>query len=138
MARAGVSERCRRLGLIATKGRAYPRRGEVWTVALPNQPTDPHSPRPAVVISTDVRNRLAGDVLVVPLSSTLRQLPTHVFLPAGIGGQLSDSMANCEHITALDKRFLARGPLGDPIPENLVHEIVLAVRRAVGEIIPWP
>lgn len=138
MAAARVAERCRHLGVIATHAGAYPRRGEIWTVALPNQPTDPHTPRPAVIISTDVRNRLAGDVLVVPLSSTLRQLPTHVFLPAGIGGQLSDSMAKCEHITALDKRFLDRGPLGDPLPENLMREIVLAVRRAVGEPIPWP
>jgi mRNA interferase MazF len=84
----------------------------------------------------DVRNRLAGDVLVVPLSTHLRTLPTHVLIPAGAGGQRFDSMAKCEQITTLDKRFLLRGPFGDRLPETLLDAVVRAVRRAVGEAIP--
>ena len=114
----------------------FPRRGEIWTVELPSQPADPHTPRPALVVSVDVRNRLAGDVLVVPLSTHLRPLPTHVLIPAGAGGQRHDSMAKCEQITCLGKRFLVGGPLGRPVPTPLLGEVVRAIRRAVGELVP--
>ena len=113
-----------------------PRRGDVWLVELPSQASDHHTPRPALVVSSDVRNRLAGDVLVVPLTTRLRPLPTHVLIPAGAGGQKHDSMAKCEQITCLDKRFLARGPLGPPVPASLIDEVVRGVRRAIGELLP--
>jgi len=114
----------------------FPRRGEIWTVELPGQPADPHTPRPALVISADVRNRLAGHVLVVPLSTHLRPLPTHVLIPAGAGGQQHDSMAKCEQITCLDKGFLVRGPFGQALPAPLLNEVVRSLRRAVGEALP--
>src|SRR5438067_1726655 len=50
-------------------GEGYPRRGEIWFVETPNQPDDPHQPRPALIISANVRNRLADDVIVVPIFS---------------------------------------------------------------------
>ena len=34
--------------------------------------------RPALIVSLNVRNRLANDVIVVPTSTTLRKAPTHV------------------------------------------------------------
>ena len=115
---------------------SFPRRGEIWAVELPNQPADLHTPRPALVVSMDVRNRLAGDVIVVPLSANLRPLPTHVLLPAGIGGQRRDSMAKCEQITTLDKSLLVRGPFAGRVPQPLLDEVVRAIRRAVGEVLP--
>lgn len=121
---------------MSTSPPTFPRRGEIWSVELPNQPTDTHTPRPALVVSMDVRNRLAGDVLVVPLSTTLRPLPTHVLIPAGAGGQRHDSMAKCEQITTLDKRFLVRGPFGGRLPDPLLEDVTRAVRRAIGELVP--
>ena len=121
---------------LAVSSRAstdFPRRGEIWTVDLPGQPRDDHTPRPALVVSMDVRNRLAGDILVVPLSSQLRPLPTHVLIPAGAGGQHRDSVAKCEQVTCLDKDFLKRGPLGPAVPARLLTDVVRAIRRAVGE-----
>jgi len=47
----------------------YPQRGEIYLVKLPGHPADPKA-RPALVVSMDVRNRLANDVIVVPLSTT--------------------------------------------------------------------
>ncbi len=119
-----------------TAAERLPRRGETWLAEPPNQPTDPHAPRPGLVASPNVRNRLAGDVLVVPLSSALRPLPTHVLLTAGEGGQRLDSMATCEQIIGLDKGFLVGGPLGPPLGESRMDEVVRAIRRAVGEIVP--
>ena len=121
------------LAVSADGGTPFPRRGEVWTVELLSQPADPHTPRPALVVSMDVRNRLAGDVLVVPLSTSLRPLPTHVLIPAGVGGQRRDSMAKCEQVTCLDKQFLVRGPLGRSLPATVMNDVVRAVRRAIGE-----
>ena len=62
----------------------YPRRGEIYLVKLPGHPSDTKD-RPALIVSLDVRNRLANDVIVIPLSTTLRPAPTHVELPAGRG-----------------------------------------------------
>ncbi|HEX6513090.1 MAG TPA: type II toxin-antitoxin system PemK/MazF family toxin, partial [Chloroflexota bacterium] len=109
---------------------------EIWTVEFPNQPRDTHTPRPALVVSIDLRNRLAGDVIVVPLSTNLRPLPTHVLLPAGSGGLRRESMAKCEQITTLDKAFLAEGPLGARLSAELLRRVALAVRRAIGEVLP--
>ncbi|MHB8621129.1 MAG: type II toxin-antitoxin system PemK/MazF family toxin [Chloroflexota bacterium] len=104
----------------------------MWLVELPNQPRDTHTPRPALVMSIDVRNRLAGDVLVVPLSTNLRPLTTHVLLPARTAGLQHDSMAKCEQITTLDKLFLTGGPLGERVQSDLLDRVVRAVQRAIG------
>jgi mRNA interferase MazF len=88
--------------------------------------------RPALVVSLDVRNRLANDVIVVPLSTTLRPAPTHVELPAGEGGLKETSMAKCEQVTTLDKSFLTRGPFAGTINPLLIQEIEKAIQRSIG------
>ena len=110
---------------------SYPRRGEIYLVRLSGHPSDTKD-RPALVVSLDVRNRLANDVIVVPLSTTLRPAPTHVELPAGEGGLKETSMAKCEQITTLDKSFLIRGPFAGTISPSLMQEIEKAIQRAIG------
>jgi mRNA interferase MazF len=110
---------------------SYPRHGEIYLVRLPGHPSDKKD-RPALVVSLDVRNRLANDVIVVPLSTTLRPAPTHVELPAGEGGLKETSMAKCEQITTLDKSFLIRGPFAGTISPSLMQEIEKAIQRAIG------
>lgn len=88
------------------------------------------------MVSIDVRNRLAGDIVVVPLTSTLRPLPTHVLIPAGSGGQPRDSMAKCEQVTTLDKRLVVRGPFAGRVPEPLLDQVVRGIRRALGDALP--
>ncbi len=84
----------------------------------------------------DVRNRLANDVIVVPLSTTLRPAPTHVKLPAGEGGLRETSMAKCEQVTILDKSFLIRGPFSEAISAALMREVEEAIQRAIGIPVP--
>ena len=110
---------------------SFPRRGEIYLVKLPGHPSDPKD-RPALIVSLDVRNRLANDVIVVPLSTTLRSAPTHVELPAGEGGLKQTSMAKCEQATTLDKSFLIRGPFAGMISPFLIGEIEKAIQRAIG------
>ena len=49
----------------------FPERGEIFLVKLPGHPRD-RKARPALIVSLDVRNRLANDVMIVSLSTTLR------------------------------------------------------------------
>src|SRR4030067_1587632 len=110
---------------------SYPRRGEIYWVRLPGHPSDTKD-RPALVVSLDVRNRLANDVIVVPLTTTLRLAPTHVELPVGEGGLKETSVAKCEQVTTLDKSFLIRGPFAGTIDLFLMQEIEKAIQRSIG------
>ncbi len=35
-----------------------------------------------------------------------------------------------------DKQLLVRGPLGRAVPEPMLNEVVRAIRRAVGDLLP--
>ena len=110
---------------------SHPRKGEIYLVNLPGHPDDRKNRR-AVVVSLDVRNRLALDVIVVPLTTNLRPAPTHVELPSGEGGLKETSTAKCEQVTTLDKTFLIRGPSAGTISPSLMREIEKAIQRAIG------
>jgi mRNA interferase MazF len=109
----------------------YPRCGEIYLVTIPNQPNDGKE-RPALIVSHDVRNRLAGDVIAIPLSTTLRDAPTHVLLSSGMGGLRRDSMAKCELITTLDKSLLIRGPFAGLVPQEILRAVFVAIKNALG------
>jgi len=112
---------------------ADPRRGEVWLAYTPGQPTDPHQPRFVLVVSADVRNRARDHVMVVPIFSTGNLGPTRLVIPAEGTGLRYDSVLFCEELTTLDKGFLEEdGPRGR-VPAPLLEQVVLAVRRALGD-----
>ncbi len=113
---------------------AYPRRGHLYWVTIPSEPT--RKRRPALVVSMDVRNRLAGDVMVVPASSVLRPAPTHVRLRQRQGGVRKSSMLKCEQLTTLPKSFLNPGPLGGSLSDRIMEEVEKAILRAIGVPIP--
>ena len=112
----------------------YPRRGEIYLVRLPGHPRDT-KPRPALIVFLDVRNRLANDAIVVPISIILRASPTHVELAKGEGGLAETSMAKCEQITTLDKSFLIRGPFSGTTSSIKITEVEKAIQRAIGIVI---
>jgi mRNA-degrading endonuclease toxin of MazEF toxin-antitoxin module len=116
----------------------YPHRGEIWWIETPNQPYDPHTPRPALIISENVRNRNKDDCLVVPIFSSGNLGPTRVAMRAGEGGLEHDSVAFCDEICCLDHDLLdfSRGPLGQVVSDELLEEVVIKVRRAIGEVVP--
>src|ERR1700722_833403 len=94
----------------------HPKRGEAWYVDLPNEPTDPHQPRTAIIVSRNGRNEKSASVIVVPTTGTITGYDTRVFIAKGEGGLLKDSEVMCDRICTLDKQFLSkRGPLGKPI-----------------------
>jgi mRNA interferase MazF len=109
----------------------YPKRGEIYLVNLPSKPRNTKN-RPAIVISLDIRNELANDIIVVPLSTNLRSSPTHVLLQEGEGGLSKASMAKCEQITTIDKFLLIREPFSGKISDEKVKEIEKAIMIAIG------
>ena len=111
----------------------FPKKGEVYLVNLPSKPKDVKN-RPALVISLDIRNKLAGDIIVVPLSTNLRPSPTHVLLQEGEGGLSRASMAKCEQVTTIDKSLLIRGPFAGRISDDKTEEIEKAIMIAIGVI----
>ena len=109
----------------------YPKRSEIYLVNLTAKPKDSKN-RPAVVVSMDIRNKLAGDIIVVPLSTTLRQSPTHVLLKEGEGGLVKSSMAKCEQLTTIDKALLIRGPFAGRISDGKMKEMEKAIMIAIA------
>lgn len=114
-----------------------PGRGEIWNVFTPGQPSDPHQPRPALVVSVDQRNRAEDDVLVVPIFSRGASGPTHVPIRGGTGGIAHDSVLFCEEVTTIDIDFLEEGPLGDKVSDSVLRQVVRGIRIAAGDV-PLP
>jgi mRNA interferase MazF len=106
-------------------------------VFTPGQPDDPHQPRPAVVVSENVRNRVRDDLIVVPVFSAGQLGPTRVALPSRSSGLRHTSVIFCEEITTIDRDFLARGPVGALSP-RVMDAVNRGVRRAIGEVVSEP
>jgi len=92
--------------------------------------------RPVLIISPNIRNVLAPDVLVIPCTTTLSTCPTHVRLRRGEGGVSAASMLNCEQITTLHHDDLRREPLGPALAPRRILEVERCVLRAIGVPVP--
>lgn len=121
---------------MAAAGDRWPRRGEIWSVRTPGRPDDPHQPRPALVVSADVRNRLLPHAIVVPIYSAGAAGPTRVELATGTGGLRRDSVLFCEEVSTIDRDFFEKGPWGDRITDDVMTAAIRGVRRALGEVLP--
>lgn len=82
--------------------------------------------RPALVFSVDRFNHgPAGLVIVIPIASRDRGIPTHVRIPNGEAGLDAESFAKCEDIRSISKDRLVRyrGTVTSP-PIQAVEYIV--------------
>jgi mRNA interferase MazF len=104
-----------------------PRRGELWLVDF-GEPVgrEQAGRRPALVVSADPLNDgPAGVVIVVPVTTARRGLPSHIEIEPGDSGLDNLSYAKCEDVKSIsDRRFIGR--LGQVDPEAL-----FAVTRAL-------
>lgn len=92
--------------------------------------------RPVLVVSPDVRNALASDVIVIPCTTTLSIAPTHVRLRRGEGGLSAASVLKCEQVTTLHRDDVRRDALGGPLVPKRMLEVERAVLRAIGVPVP--
>jgi mRNA interferase MazF len=85
-----------------------PRQGDVWLVDF-GEPVvrEQAGTRPAVVVSTDALNEgPAGVLLVVPVTSVRRDLPSHVEIEPGESGLDHPSYAKAEDVESISERRL--------------------------------
>lgn len=96
-----------------------PRRSEVWLVDFGDPVGREQSGRrPAVVVSADPLNESpAGVVVVVPITTTYRGLPSHVEIDQGGSGLDEVSYAKCEDVKSVsEQRLISRlGVVGDEV-----------------------
>jgi mRNA interferase MazF len=88
--------------------------------------------RPVVVLQIDRANAASPHTIIAPFTTKIRRalLPSHAFVPAGIGGLSQDSVALCEQVRVVDKRRIIKiiGHLDEPYLE----EIEKALRTILG------
>src|SRR5436190_16067772 len=90
---------------------AYPHRGEIWLADLrPTRGREQTGRRPALVLSVDFFNAGPADLIVVlPLTSTQRDIPLHVKVKKGDGGTRNDSAILCERFARFQRTDFSRG-----------------------------
>ncbi len=105
-----------------------PRRSEVWLVDFGDPVGREQSGRrPAVVVSADALNESrAGVVVVVPITTTYRGLPSHVEIDRGSSGLDEISYAKCEDVKSISEQRLI-GRLGT-VDEQAMFEAARALR----------
>ena len=105
-----------------------PHRGEVWLVDF-GEPVgrEQSGRRPAVVVSADPSNESrAGVVIVVPMTTARRGLPSHVEIEPGSSGLDDPSYAKCEDVKSVsEQRLIAR--LG-AVTDTVTFDIGRALR----------
>lgn len=102
-------------------------RGRLYWCRLPEDPKR----RPVLVLSPDLRNELASDIVVIPASTVLRLGPWHVLLRTGEGGLQRPSVLKCEQPATIRKTRLDPEPLGRRLAATRMSEVAAAIIRAL-------
>jgi mRNA interferase MazF len=87
-----------------------PLRGELFMANLePSQGSEQGGTRPVLVVSRDALNRFSPVVVVCSITDAANKkkiYPSHVRVPAGVGGLRLDSIVVCEQVRAISKTRL--------------------------------
>ncbi len=79
--------------------------------------------RPVVIVQIDRANAVSPHTIIAPFTSKIRRviLPSHVFVPAGVGGLSQDSVILGEQIRVIDKSRILKviGHLDDTYMQDL-------------------
>lgn len=88
----------------------HPGRGEIWLADLnPVRGHEQAGMRPVLVVSHDVFNRGPADlVIVVPITSRIREIATHVHLNPPEGGLKTPSSCMCEAVRSVSRSRLRK------------------------------
>ncbi len=89
---------------------ADPLRGEVWLADLnPIRGHEQAGQRPVLVVSEDIFNKGPADlVIVLPITSTYRGIPSHVPISPPEGGVKKSSFVLCEAVRSIAKERLVQ------------------------------
>ena len=111
-----------------------PRIGEVYLVEFEGVGSEQRGIRPGLVFQNNTGNRYSPNVIVLPLTSSLKKLgqPTHVLLPADETGLLRDSVVLCENPERMSKDRL--GAYLTTLPDSYMRDIAAAYTLATSAI----
>lgn len=100
-------------------------RGEIWLYEF----KPPDKRRPVVVITRQSVIGLLRTVMVAPVTTTIRGIPSEVIVgePEGLR---RPSVINLDHVQTVERRLL-RKQIGHCDPDKM-HEVCVALAMAVG------
>lgn len=93
--------------------------------------------RPLLVVSSNRFNSRSEYLTVVPGSSRMRPLVTHVELRKGEGGVARPTMLLCEHIQELHRSDVHSEPIGPPLAALRMREVEAAILFYLDIEVPW-
>jgi len=89
----------------------------------------PDKQRPVVILTRDSVLEYLGEVTVAPITSTVRDIPSEVFLSKA-DGMSRDCAVNCDHLQTVSKRKI--GALITSLPSARMTEVGRAIRFALN------
>ena len=98
--------------------------GEIrWYTFVP-----PDKKRPVLILTRDSVLEYLGEVTVAPVTTTVRDIPSEVFL-SSVDGMPRDCAVNCDHLQTVAKGKI--GPLITSLPRTKMLEVGRAIRFAL-------
>ena len=80
--------------------------------------------RPVLILTRDSVLEYLGEVTIAPITTTIRNIPSEVFLSSA-DGMLRDCAVNCDHLQTVSKRKIG----------SLITSLTSAKMTAVGRAI---
>jgi mRNA interferase MazF len=88
----------------------------------------PDKKRPVLILTRDSAMKYLGEVTIAPVTSTVRNIPTEVFLSKG-DGMPRDCAINCDHLQTVSKGKI--GSLITSLPPAKMVDVGRAIRFAL-------
>ena len=107
-------------------------RGEIWLVGLdPTKGREQAGMRPALVISVDIFNHGAAELVVaIPITSRAKGIPLHIKVDPPEGGLSVTSYVKCEDVRSISTARLVR-KLGT-VASSTIDEVEDRLRILLG------
>ena len=91
--------------------------------------THPDKQRPVLILTRDSVLEYLGEVTVAPITTTVRNIPSEVFLSKA-DGMSRECAINCDHLQTVSKGKL--GTLITSLPKEKMAEVGRAIRFALN------
>ncbi|MBW2409396.1 MAG: type II toxin-antitoxin system PemK/MazF family toxin [Deltaproteobacteria bacterium] len=88
----------------------------------------PDKKRPVLILTRDSVLEYLGEVTIAPITSTVRDIPSEVYLSKA-DGMLRDCAVNCDHLQTVPKEKI--GPLITSLPTAKMVAVGQAIRFAL-------
>ena len=88
----------------------------------------PDKKRPVLILTRDSVLEYLGEVTIAPITTTVRDIPSEVFLST-VDGMPQDCAVNCDHLQTVAKGEI--GSLITSLPRAKMVEVARAIRFAL-------